>query len=121
MTRIRATCPSCGEVELRPTDLVLHRVLDADGDVGPGTCYRFSCPECATVVDKPADERVADLLVSGGVPTEDRPSEPRRRSRPVHPELPADGPPLTVDDLLDLHLALEDPSWFARLAATTPR
>lgn len=120
MTRIRATCPTCGEVELLAADLVLHRVLDADGDVRQGTCYRFSCPGCAVVVEKAADEHVAELLVSGGVPTEDRHDEPPRRPRPLHPEMPSGGPPLTLDDLLDLHLALEDPAWFDQMVATTP-
>lgn len=121
MTRIRATCPTCGEVELRPDDVVLHRIVDAAGSLLAGTCYRFSCPECSSMVEKPADDRVADLLTSGGVPTEDVVSGPARPLRPLHPELPPDGPPLTLDDLLDLHFALHDDHWFERLAAGTPR
>lgn len=121
MTRIRATCPTCGEIELRPDDVVLHRILDGTGELLAGTCYRFSCPDCAGVVEKPADDRVAGLLTSGGVPTEDVVTGPARTVRPIHPELPPDGPPLTRDDLLDLHLALADDRWFERLAAVTPR
>lgn len=122
MTRIRATCPSCGEVELRPDDVVLHRVLDTGGALPAGTCYRFSCPECAGVVEKPADDRIAGLLTSGGVSTEDVVARSSLRTpRPIHPELPPDGPPLTLDDLIDLHLALEDPRWFEQLLAVTPR
>lgn len=121
MTRIRATCPTCGEVDLRPDDVVLHRVVDGRGALLAGTCYRFSCPDCASVVEKPADDRVAGLLTSGGVPTEDTVAGPARLPRPLHPELPPDGPPLSLDDLLDLHLALADEQWFERLAAGTPR
>lgn len=110
MTRIRATCPSCGEVELRPDEVVLRRAA-----VPSEHTYRFDCPGCATQVVKPADEHVAELLVTGGVPVEEV------RHRALHPELPPEGPPLTLDDLLDLHLALGDPCWFDRLVAVTPR
>jgi predicted RNA-binding Zn-ribbon protein involved in translation (DUF1610 family) len=123
MTRIRATCPSCGEIELRPADVVLRRVIDALGDVAEGSCYRFSCPDCAELVEKPADSRIADLLTTGGVPIEDAAEdEPEVDDRPQHPEQPAAGPCLTRDDLLDLHLQLQDDqTWFDRLLATTGR
>lgn len=122
MTRICATCPVCGEVELDPTDIVLHRVLDRDGELAAGSCYRFSCPECALYVEKPADAKIAALLTTGGVPVEDVPDQAAAaRGRTVgatgHPEAPDPGPPLTLDDLLDLHLELEDPGWLDRLVA----
>lgn len=120
MTRIRATCPSCGEIELRPADVVLRRVVDALGEVTDGSCYRFSCPDCAELVEKPADERIASLLTTGGVPTEDVEHAATVDTRPLHPEDPPAGPRLTCDDLLDLHLLLQDdPTWFDRLLATT--
>lgn len=118
MTRIRATCPSCGEVELRPDDVVLRRVLTDDGDVADGSSYRFSCPDCDVLIEKPADDRVASLLTTGGVPTEDVPA---LRPLPPHPETPRGGAALGYDDLLDLHLALRDPAWFDRFAASTAR
>jgi predicted RNA-binding Zn-ribbon protein involved in translation (DUF1610 family) len=122
MTRIRAICPRCGEVELRPSDLLLRRVLDGDGTVTEASTYRFSCPDCACLVEKPADGRLAALLTTGGVPVEDVATAPRARLLvTLHPEMPGEGPPLTCDDLLDLHLALEDPSWFDQLVASTPR
>jgi hypothetical protein len=118
MTRIRATCPSCGEIELRPADVVLRRVTDALGELTDASCYRFSCPDCAELVEKPADERVASLLATGGVAIEEvAETEPL----PPHPEQPCGGPRLTPDDLLDLHLLLEDPTWFDRLLASTTR
>jgi predicted RNA-binding Zn-ribbon protein involved in translation (DUF1610 family) len=120
MTRIRATCPACGEIELVPSDLLLRRIVDADGEVTEGSCYRFSCPECAGVVEKPADARVAQLLVTGGVPVETLPALTGAEVDPLppHPEEPIAGPPLTLDDLLDLHLALDDARWFDRLVGT---
>jgi predicted RNA-binding Zn-ribbon protein involved in translation (DUF1610 family) len=117
VTRIRASCPSCGEVDLQPVDVTLRLVRRGDGNVAPGSNYRFSCPDCEQVVTKPADDRIAQLLTTGGVPVEH--PEPVEE-RPIHPELPAGGPPLSHDDLLDLHLLLETDDWFDRLAAITP-
>jgi hypothetical protein len=117
MTRIRATCPNCGEIDLESSDVTLRRSLAADGRVLDDSSYRFRCPGCADLVEKPADERVVDLLLTGGVPVED--VGPALRA--LHPEMPDDGPAFTRDDLLDLHLALADPRWFDRLAALTPR
>lgn len=114
MTRIRATCPSCGEIELRPEDIQLDIVRDRAGEVGDGSAYRFDCPTCLQQVEKPADERIARLLATGGVSiainTLDEPL-------PGHPESPPEGPALTSDDLLDFHQLLETESWFGALEA----
>ena len=59
-TRIRATCPGCGEVELTPPDVEL-RVCKAEEH----SFYAFVCPECCQTVTKPADRRVVGLLTSG--------------------------------------------------------
>lgn len=117
MTKIRATCPDCGEVDLAPVDIELRIVRDGDGEVGEGSNYRFDCPTCATTVTKPADERIARLLATGGVEI----SIQRREvlvgaSRPPHPEMPGTGAALTYDDLLDLHLALERTDWFDEMS-----
>ncbi len=120
MTRIRASCPSCGEVDLRPADLTLTIVRDADGQVADGSAYRFRCPACTHVVAKPADARIADLLRTGGVEAEEfEPANEDADQRPPHPELPPDGPRLTHDDLLDLHLLLATGSWFEQLLTTS--
>ena len=115
MTRIRASCPSCGEVDLRPDDVVLHVVRAPDGVVSDGSEYRFHCPSCADEVAKPADERIAQLLATGGVAVAETVPE-----LPPHPEMPGDGPALTHDDLLDLHLTLETDGWFESLLRCTP-
>lgn len=123
MTRIRATCPSCGEVELRPDEIELQIVgVDAD-DVRDGSMYRFDCPACCDEIAKPADPRIARLLTSGGVPvtcTGDPELEAMvatAMARITHPEGIVVGPPLTSDDLLDLHELLQTPDWFDQLAA----
>ncbi len=99
MTRIRATCPSCGEVELRPGGRrppPRHR--RRSGRSRSGSCYRFSCPDCTELVEKPADERIVSLLTTGGVAVEDvgpavrRPAPSpgaRRRWAAVDPRRPA--------------------------------
>ena len=104
---VKATCPQCGDVELEPADLVLRICSIADA-----CTYHFSCPRCEKIVVKPAaDGRVVTLLQSVGVPT-------------VSWELPAElsetheGPPLTIDDLIDLRLLLDRPDWAEQLATT---
>jgi predicted RNA-binding Zn-ribbon protein involved in translation (DUF1610 family) len=104
-TKIRATCPACGEVELTPPDVELHVCTAAERSY-----YAFVCPDCFELVTKPADQRVIRLLVSGGVPT--RFWDPPAELLESHA-----GPTLTYDDLLDLHLLLEGPDWWSRLVA----
>jgi hypothetical protein len=102
MTTIKATCPGCGEVDLTADDIVL-RIGAAQINT-----YGFTCPTCAQFVEKPADDRIVRLLLSGGVV-------------PVPVHVPAEvletksGPALTYDDLLDFHALLEQDDWFDRL------
>jgi rRNA maturation protein Nop10 len=103
VTTIKATCPRCGEVQLTPRDIELRVCTHA-----PASYYVFTCPQCCEDVQKPADDRIIQLLISGGV-------------RATVWELPEEvleprtGPPLTHDDLLDFHLLLERPDWFDHL------
>lgn len=113
MTRIRATCPICGEVDLRPDDIELEIVRDVLDSVGEGSCYRFSCPTCEEEVTKPADERIARLLTTGGVSVRETPD------LVPHPEAPPAGPRFTLDDLINLHQLLETEDWFPGLEAMT--
>ncbi len=121
MTRIRTTCPHCGEVEVGAGDVVLHLVAESLG----GGWYGFQCPSCGTPVRKPADSRVARLLIGGGVSVAS--GDPGMSVHPAvsapgmtaHPEAPRDGPALTYDDLLDLHLLLESDDWFLELLSGT--
>ncbi len=125
MTKIRATCPDCGEVDLQPTDIQLRIVRSVVGEVGDGSSYRFDCPSCTSTVTKPADERIARLLATGGVEISIERTDvaldlldPAERTRVAHPESPAPGPALTYDDLLDLHLQLQGEAWFRELEAS---
>jgi hypothetical protein len=108
VTTIKASCPTCGEVELTSADIRLmvcsHPSL---------SYYAFICPTCADDVRKPADDHVVSLLMSGGV-------------RPTVWEVPAEalepkvGPALTYDDLLDFALRLGTSDLLSSLAAGAP-
>ncbi len=62
MATIRATCTTCGDVELGTAD-VRVRVEPSRHE---GT-YSFMCPRCGTVVVKTAQPRTIDLLLASGV------------------------------------------------------
>ena len=104
MTTIRASCPSCGDVDLTVEDVSV-RVCSND----QRGSYSFRCPECQLAVAKPADPNVVELLVASGV-------------RMDVWELPAElwetrvGEPISHDDLLDFHQLLSDERWFERLS-----
>lgn len=61
----QAACPECrARFELSAGALRL-----AIGASRRTTFYSFTCPECDTVVRKPAGERIVELLTGGGVRT----------------------------------------------------
>ena len=103
-TRIRATCPTCGEIELRGPDVALKVCTQFERSF-----YAFTCPSCQLMVTKPADDRVVRLLSSGGV-------QPEFWEPPAELFEEHDGPPFTYDDVLDLHLLLESDDFWTRIA-----
>jgi predicted RNA-binding Zn-ribbon protein involved in translation (DUF1610 family) len=105
-TIVRATCPTCGDVEMPLTSLSLRVCADD----GRGT-YGFSCPTCGERVVKEAEGMVVGVLLASGV-------DLAWWELPDELDEPHHGPALTHDDLLDFHLLLEQPDWFARLAAS---
>jgi hypothetical protein len=105
MTNIRTNCPRCGEVETEAS-LVSLRVQATTGE---GT-YSFVCPVCEERVRKPADRKLVELLRSVGAETSLADPHPSASWRP---ELP----PLTLDDLIDLHFLLQEEDWFVELLA----
>ena len=104
MTTIKASCPTCGEVELTPDDVSLMVCSHA-----PLSYYAFTCLTCLHEIRKPADEHVVALLVSGGVPAQvwGLPAEALEEHV---------GPQLTYDDLLDFALQLSTTDLLARAA-----
>jgi hypothetical protein len=93
-TRICASCPACGQVELVPQQMWL--VLT---DPPERTHFDFHCPACERHIARPADSETISLL-SGLLAVE-------------YLEIPAEaleqhtGPRLTTDDLIDLMLSLD--------------
>src|SRR5471032_1079687 len=104
MTTIKATCPTCGEVELTADDLTLMVCSQA-----PLSYYAFRCPRCIEEIRKPADDHIISLLISGGV-------------RATNWNIPAealeehDGSSISYDELLDFALAVERTDYLAALA-----
>lgn len=107
MTSIKATCPTCGEVELTAEDVTV--VVCSNAQL---SYYAFDCAGCVQQVRKPADRRVVSLLVTGGVAV-------------THWQLPAEfleaktGPALDYDDLLDFALRLKGTTRLAAFARPT--
>ena len=107
MTTIKASCPTCGEVELTSKDIALRVCNHA-----PLSYYAFDCPKCHDEVRKPADDHIVSLLMSGGV-------RPQMWEIPAEALEPKTGPALTYDDLLDFVLQLGRADYLAA-AATAP-
>jgi predicted RNA-binding Zn-ribbon protein involved in translation (DUF1610 family) len=106
VTTVRAECPACGDVQLGIDGLTV-RVCDDDH---VAATYRFRCPDCESVVNRSASSRIVELLVSAGAHYETWHAPAELSERPG-------GPPLTHDDLLDLHDLLSDDAWFGQLVA----
>ncbi len=106
---IRASCPTCGDVELTTRDVTVQVCADTNDGA-----YSFLCPTCATRVSKAAEARIVDLLVSSGVRLElwRMPAELN--------ELHA-GDPITYDDVLEFHFLLQEPDLFTLLTEETSR
>jgi hypothetical protein len=108
MTWIEATCPTCGAVEVTPKDIELGICTNH----GSASYYSFTCPVCTDHVQKKAEDRVVELLISEGV-------------RPSHWSIPAEsleehfGPAITSDDVLDMVLLLERDDWYDQLLQTS--
>ena len=104
MATIRASCPTCGDVELTTADVQVRVCSSTDEGA-----YLFGCPICRMTVTKPADQRIIDLLLASGVRL--RRVAAARRARE-----PRNGPPISYDDLLEFHFELQQEGWFERMA-----
>lgn len=93
---IRATCPTCGEVDLSPDEVGLVMCSASDGT--DRSFYSFACTGCGAEVKRLADARAVAVLRAGGVRLE-------RRALPAEALEEHRGPNLTWDDVLDFQLA----------------
>ena len=109
MTTIKATCPGCGEVDLTAEDILLRI-----GGQTSSNSYGFSCPACSEFVEKPADDRIVRLLLSGGV-------MPMLMHVPAEAMEAKDGPPINYDDLLAFHEVLKRDDWMDQLMGPHPQ
>lgn len=104
MTTIRATCATCGDVEVDGDGVRLH-VCDST----TAAAYSFRCPVCRMIVNKRAGERVIAALTGAGISV-------LHWTLPPELDEPKLGPPISHDDLLTFHLALESDDWRDELA-----
>lgn len=100
MTTIKATCPTCGDVDLTPADVL----VTVSSEMG-WSKYCFTCPQCGDLVSKAADDDVVHLLSSAGVRVEhlripEEYFEGLERSESLGR--------MTDDDLLDFALWIEN-------------
>jgi hypothetical protein len=98
MTTIRASCQTCGDVELTTDDVRVRVCLDDNSGE-----YSFRCPICQMTVVKSAESRTIDLLVASGVRLDTWSLPAELTERPA-------GAPISHDDLLDFHELLHDES-----------
>ena len=96
MAIIRASCPTCGDVELTTRDV---RVLLCSSTYE--SSYAFQCPSCRLAVAKPAEPRVVDVLLASGIAL-------TVWHMPAELDEPRSGAPITYDDLLDFHFQLRN-------------
>ena len=99
MPTIRTRCPTCRQ----HVTFAAGRCALLSGPDGNSVAYAFVCPDCGEPIVRPADERITEMLLAGGVSQHGVEEQPGRLP---HPEEPRPGPPLTRDDLLDFHLLL---------------
>jgi hypothetical protein len=91
--RVRACCPNCGEVEVRPRDVIVAYCLDP-----MRYSYQFACPNCTFWTFRKADPSVIAMLVRAGA----------RLHRTRHPSQTDPGRgPITDGELNEFLRALE--------------
>ena len=95
---IRASCPTCGDVELTTRDV---RVLLCSTTYQ--SSYAFQCPSCRVAVAKPAEPRVVDVLLASGITLS-------VWHLPAEMDEQHEGPPISYDDLLEFHFRLRSGS-----------
>ena len=91
---IRASCPTCGDVELTTRDV---RVLLCSTTYE--SSYAFQCPSCRVAVSKPAEARVVDVLLASGISLS-------VWHMPAELDECKSGPAISYDDLLAFHFQL---------------
>jgi len=105
--RIRVACPDCGDLFVTALGLTLRFCVD-----DRQWSYCFRCTLCNRATSHQSDELLVAPLVAVGLPIQEwylpaELTEPRPR-----------GAVLVPDDVLDFHLFLHRPDWFADVHPT---
>lgn len=97
MATVRATCPTCGDVQLTIDEVRVRVCLDDDRGE-----YSFRCPLCGLISVQAAEHRTVDLLVASGahLDTWSLPAELLER--------PSEATAIGHDDVLSFHELLHD-------------
>lgn len=106
MTVLTMPCDRCSAlVELELSCLLL---AITEGDDAPGQ-LAYICPACREFASIPVSLDTATTLLAAGCPqVHTVPPLPA-------PDMPPAGPPLTLDDVIELHAVLANEGWLAAL------
>lgn len=94
---------------------VISLALEPNAEEG---IYSFVCPVCEDVVEKPADRKIVSLLRSVGVEVSVPDQTDEEEETLFDLEERPDGPPLTIDDVIDFHFLMSSEDWFEQLTAS---
>jgi hypothetical protein len=100
---VRVLCPDCSVVRVPATEVTLRNCVD-DGRWD----YWFLCPGCERLSAGVSTTWLAVEAFAAGSALE-------VWHLPAELSEPHDGPPLSLVDLVELHLALTEPDWFDAL------
>ena len=96
MTVVRATCPTCGDIDVYACDVTVRCC-----DETMAFAYRFHCPTCTMWMVRDAGDGVVAQLLQGGARTESW-------HLPLEFYEHADrAAPINNDDILDFHEAMQ--------------
>jgi hypothetical protein len=96
LATILTSCPNCEEeLELG----TLEVIVSVCSSTNQGA-YLFRCPKCHAAINKYIESRLVDLLVASGVRL-------KVWHLPAELDEPHGGPEITLDDIIDLHYALD--------------
>lgn len=109
MAIVRATCPTCGDVELGVSRVQVQFCVTTTEST-----YSFTCPSCGVLVNKEANHAIVASLTKAG-------SRLVTWSMPAELDEPKLGPKITHDDLLEFHWGLESDAWRQELASLTSK
>lgn len=109
MARIKAQCPTCGDMILHQSELQLRVCVDNDRAE-----YLFRCPVCDMTVSKGCSDRIVDRLIDVGVPLTEWSLPAELFERPS-------GPPISHRDLVRFRLTLQDDEAWADAVRQLPQ